>query len=353
MNSKNYDDSIDLDKDSKLEEENIDNNSLEEHLLNLKEEYKDDDYIIVESSPYLPVYRVKLIRFPLPIIISILISCFLSYVAFIIGISGDAGGETVESGLSYGLYFTAIAVISSIFIAYMVKKKGENALKYLMGLSFFILTFLLIVFFGSIITTLVSPTILVYNILNLILFIVSSILSILMVRSFILGKLSKTQKNIYVLLMGILVGTFLSIIFYENIYVIISMLVGISIWDIISVKKGPIKSIMEQTGGYDTELEEKIKAGNYEMLDFKEAEIEIGVGDIAFYSVLSSFSLLFPLFNGNSIPFTIFSFIITSIGILVGTFLTVLALKRNKILPGLPLSIFIGLTLFLIINFAF
>jgi len=131
------------------------------------------------------------------------------------------------------------------------------------------------------------------------------------------------------------------------------MLIGISLWDIISVKKGPIKSIMENVVKKNPEVDKQIKLERYEILDIEDADIEIGIGDLAFYSVLSSFSIVFPLFNNREYSIVLTSLLLTSIGILIGTFLTVLALKKNKILPGLPLSIFIGLSLFFITNFVF
>ena len=39
--------------------------------------------------------------------------------------------------------------------------------------------------------------------------------------------------------------------------------------------------------------------------------------------------------------------VLTSIAIIIGTGITIMGLKRNKILPGLPISIFLGIGIML------
>ncbi|MBD3350625.1 MAG: hypothetical protein GF364_03970 [Candidatus Lokiarchaeota archaeon] len=309
-----------------------------------EEIYEDESGI----SDYLPVYKVRLKLFVVPILIALVSSGILAWIVFSLGFSGDAGGDDPSLGLWYGIIFTVVAAISSIFIAYIVKKKGEEALKYLMGFAFFLLTCMLSYFFGDILLIIYSPNQLVYNILSFIYFVFCLILSIYLIRSFFGGKMSKKKRNFYVLFIGILIGSFMNIVFYENSFLIASMLIGISIWDIISVKKGPIKSIMEATGGYDPEFERKLKSGEIEIKDFEFSELEIGIGDIAFYSLLASHSLVAGYFITENLTVAIISMTFACIGIIVGSLLTISALKRNKILPGLPLSIFIGIGLALL-----
>ena len=87
----------------------------------------------------------------------------------------------------------------------------------------------------------------------------------------------------------------------------------------------------------NADVEEKIKSGEGV---YDTSKLEIGIGDLAFYSLLTSSVLLFT----NNIIVVIF----TTVAILIGTGITISGLKRNKILPGLPISIFMGIGTFLL-----
>ena len=85
------------------------------------------------------------------------------------------------------------------------------------------------------------------------------------------------------------------------------------------------------------DVEEKIKSGEGV---YDTSKLEIGIGDLAFYSLLTSSVLLFT----NNIVIVI----LTTVAILIGTGITISGLKRNRILPGLPISIFMGIGTFAI-----
>ena len=141
----------------------------------------------------------------------------------------------------------------------------------------------------------------------------------------------------YVLTIGTLIGAFMGIAMPP--WTTIVLLVGISIWDYISVKRGPIKGIMEIMGHVDPDAVQDLSKE-----DFDNAEIQIGIGDVAFYSMLTSGCLIFTSKSMsilNSIIITVFA----AVGILIGAFITIRALRKNAILPGLPLSILFGLVL--------
>jgi hypothetical protein len=152
-------------------------------------------------------------------------------------------------------------------------------------------------------------------------------------------------KNLYVLTIGILIGAFMGVVM--PLWTTVTMLIGISLWDIFSVKssKGPIRKILELTGGLEQpaiEIDDE---------SFKSSQIEIGIGDLAFYSMLTSSSLIIMndlMFGitGNAVISIILGSIValaTAVGILIGATITINSLRKNKILPGLPFSIFIGM----------
>jgi hypothetical protein len=127
----------------------------------------------------------------------------------------------------------------------------------------------------------------------------------------------------------------------------LAILIGISLWDMFAVlyKHGPIKQLIDivsepndnNTDFSEAELKEKIDRGEY---TYDTSKLEIGIGDLAFYSMLTSSALV----QTNNVIIMI----LTSIAIIIGTGITIMGLKRNKILPGLPISIFLGIGTMLI-----
>jgi len=124
------------------------------------------------------------------------------------------------------------------------------------------------------------------------------------------------------------------------------MLIGISLWDIFAVlyRRGPLKEMIEIVSNNDEEsdlskkeAEEKIKSGEGV---YDTSNLEIGNGDLAFYSLLTTSVLIFTS--------NLLIVILITIVILIGTGITIVGLKRNKVLPGLPISIFLGIGTFAI-----
>jgi len=159
-----------------------------------------------------------------------------------------------------------------------------------------------------------------------------------MIYSYFTSKSLKT-KNFIILYIGLLIGASMGV--FMPLWTTLSILIGISCWDIFAVlyKHGPIKQLIEimskseeDDAVSDETLKEKIKSGEY---TYDTSKLEIGIGDLAFYSMLTSSALV----RTNNL----IVMILTSIAILIGTGITISALKRNKILPGLPISIFLGI----------
>ncbi|MEJ2294171.1 MAG: hypothetical protein P8Y23_05325 [Candidatus Lokiarchaeota archaeon] len=126
----------------------------------------------------------------------------------------------------------------------------------------------------------------------------------------------------------------------------LAILIGISCWDLFAVlyKKGPIKEMIDlassdnsQDTAQNSEMQNKIESGE---AVYDTSKLEIGIGDLAFYSMLTSSALV----QTNNI----FIMILTAIAIIIGTGITISELKRNKVLPGLPISIFLGIATMLI-----
>jgi len=307
---------------------------------------EDKEYVKKDFIPhFFPTYRIKRRLYPLPIILVVIIAGILAYLTYFeAGIQFD-GGYFSESemgalgGILNGLIYTAIAVISAFIIIFIIKKKGIDVLKYIFGFSFALIGFFQTWFFGQIVIYvffLELPHL--FYLLYYELIFLSAVFTILMIYQYFTSQSIKT-KNFIVLYIGLLIGASMGVLM--PLWTTLAILIGISCWDIFAVlyKHGPIKQLIdiastpeEDNDLSDIELKQKIESGEYE---YDTSNLEIGIGDLAFYSMLTSSALV----QTNNI----IVMILTSIAIIIGTGITISALRRNKILPGLPISIFLGI----------
>ena len=306
---------------------------------------------------FLPTFRTKSSFYPIPIIIAIIFAGILAYLTFVV-----AGVEVEESYfpedefgaigvILNGVIFTVIAAISAFVIIFLMRKLGVGVLKYIFGLSFAFTSFFITLMFLDVIIFLIfiqfpetaSLITLYFLFTNIYIPVSTGIIVFLLLHGYFTSKNIKT-KNFIVLYISLLVSASMSIIlpFWST----LAILIGISLWDIFAVlyKRGPIKTMIDIISDNDdenslstAEIEEKIKSGESV---YDTSKLEIGIGDLAFYSLLTSSVLLFT----NNILIVI----LVAIAILAGTGITIMGLKRNRILPGLPISIFMGIGTFAI-----
>ncbi|MHA1272696.1 MAG: hypothetical protein ACTSVV_10145 [Promethearchaeota archaeon] len=317
-----------------------------------REEYKE----IIEKDEiptFFPTYRITGYLYPVPIIITVIIAGFLAYLTYVIAGIQVEGGYVSESeygataGLINGIIFTVLAGISAFIMIFFVKKYGINVLKVIFGGTFAFICFFLTLFYGSIVIYLIfinlppfENIVDLYNLISLyVLPICIGIFTIFIIYRYLFKESLKT-KNFVVLYIGILIGATMGVVM--PFWTTIAILIGISLWDIFAVKSkwGPIKEMIDIASGVkngekelsEEEIEEKIRRGE---IIYDTSKLEIGIGDLAFYSMLTSSALIQ---TGELLVMTF-----TAIAVIIGTGITILGLKRNKILPGLPISIFLGI----------
>ncbi len=307
----------------------------------------DDRIVNKDFIPhYFPTYRIKRSLFPVPIILVVTIAGILAYLTYVEAGVQIEGGYFSESeygaigGIINGLIYTVIAGFSAFVIIYIIKKRGVGSLMYIFGIGFGIVTFFQTWFFGEVILYLsFSNNPRLYYLLDVELIFLTAVFTIYMIYRY-LTSISIRIKNFIVLYIGLLIGASMGVLM--PLWTTLAILIGISLWDMFAVlyKHGPIKQLIDIvsepndniTNTSETELKEKIQSGEY---TYDTSKLEIGIGDLAFYSMLTSSALV----QTNNVIIMI----LTSIAIIIGTGITILGLKRNKILPGLPISIFLGI----------
>ncbi len=140
-------------------------------------------------------------------------------------------------------------------------------------------------------------------------------------------KLGSSVRNAVVVCLGGALGVFFGV----SIPLLSALLIlcFLAVYDVFAVYKGSVGKIAHI--GLD-----KLKG-----LSFSFKDIQMGLGDLVFYSMLSG-SMLFN--------FGVASYVVSIIGILCGAFLTFVMLEKKGIFPGLPIPVFLGLASGLLIS---
>jgi hypothetical protein len=150
----------------------------------------------------------------------------------------------------------------------------------------------------------------------------SLILNIILVFVILSNKVPQGTKNIAAMIYGGGIGTLLGTAL--PLWTGLLMVMGISMYDIYSVRSGPIKEIVKVS----KEQQEAIPGLSYVSSDW-----EIGLGDLGIYSMLVSLA---------QTQFGLIACMASIIGVLAGSLLTLQLLKKREFLPGLPITSLIG-----------
>lgn len=143
-------------------------------------------------------------------------------------------------------------------------------------------------------------------------------------------RLGSIARNVAVIGLGGALGVFFgySIPLWSGIVI----LAFLAVYDVIAVYRGPVGKIAQS--GLD----------DLQGLSFSFKDIQMGLGDLVFYSMLTG--VMFNTFMPNLWP------AITGIvGVLAGSILTFFMLEKKGIFPGLPFPIMLGLALGLATGF--
>ncbi len=317
--------------------------------------------------------RKRFLSISLPILICSVLSGICSWIVFGY-FTGDFGGEEMpqaEIGNSpyiTAIVFVAIAFVGSAGIFLIIKYSGFKVLKAIFAVAIFITSFFfafLIIFATPYyILDLTTDNTVFSNSTDIIILVLSIlgglVFAIVTILSMVYQIIPRPVPQIMAVLFAVLSGTFLAT-FLPTLAAILVM-IGLSIYDIISVFKGPIKKIAEITEERyneenniseptEPEREEidvtsdedstsetattettdtRVDDSQYVYIDY----IELGLGDLAFFGMLFSFAL---------IKLGLYSAIAAFVGVIIGSIFTIRLLNKAKMMPGLPISIGLGL----------
>ena len=222
--------------------------------------------------------------------------------------------ETPSGQFSNALYFVVLIAIAATVFYFLIKWKSRKLITFLIGFALTTASLLLSAFY---LFALLSSLPNWFFYVLVISIIVTAIFDIAIFRG------SEAMRNLIVVLLGGALGVFLG----WSIPLVSALLIlaFLAVYDIIAVYKGPVGKIA--SSGLD-----QLKG-----LSFSFKDIQMGLGDLVFYSMLCAVMLLNSDFGG------IAPYIGSLAGIMVGSFITFRILEKKGVFPGLPLPIFLGI----------
>jgi presenilin-like A22 family membrane protease len=220
-------------------------------------------------------------------------------------------GETTSGLFGNAFYFVILVALGATLFYILLKYKSRKLITALIAVALTTASLLLSAIYLSAIFA-YAPS-LQFLLLPL-------IVLITVIFDLAIFRFGSKARNAAVVLLGGGLGVFFgaSIPFWSALLI----LVFLAVYDVFAVYYGPVGKIA------DSGLEQ------LQGLSYSFKDIQMGLGDLVFYSMLSG-SMLFN--------FGILSYIVSLIGVLAGSYFTFIMLEKRGIFPGLPFPILLGI----------
>ena len=221
------------------------------------------------------------------------------------------------AAVANAILFVVLATVGATLVVLLLKYGKEHLLRYILIGAFAFISIVIIAYFGYlfvIVFQFVDPTL---GGLIGVAFAITAVFSFIMVDS------ENRFKNGALLVFGSGIGAFLGVVL--PVWTSVLLLVGLAIYDYFSVKKGPIRKIVELT----EDDPDKLTA-----LSVSSSEWDIGLGDVAFYGMITVLSI---------VNFGFMSALFAVVGVVAGFLITLKLLERRGIMAGLPIPVTLGL----------
>ena len=259
-----------------------------------------------------------------PIIASLLFSILCAYLISVSPIEHynvTPLPEGVPGSFGNAFYFVVLVGIGATIIYFLIRRGSQKLMLFLIGLAITMAVFLLSFLYSF--AFLAS-----FNVFSCGFFalIVSVLITVL--ADVAIFKLHGWVSSLVVLLLGGALGAFLGASIPTLSTVLI--LCFLAVYDVFAVYRGPVGKIADK--GL-----EKLHG-----LSFSFKDVQMGLGDLTFYSMLTGHMFLF---------FGYLPCLASIIGILAGCFFAFKMLEKRGIFPGLPFPIILGLTLGFLTSF--
>jgi presenilin-like A22 family membrane protease len=232
--------------------------------------------------------------------------------------------STPGAPIGNALYFVVLIAVAATVFYLLIKRRNKRIIKGLIVVALTTAAMLLSLVYLS--------ALLVYvPILDNLPALVSLSIVITVLFDLAIFRFGSTARNVVVIGLGGALGIFFG--FSIPLWSAVVILAFLGVYDVIAVYRGPVGKIAASSG-----------LDQLQGLSFSFKDIQMGLGDLVFYSMLTG--AMFFSFLPNILPT-----VVSIIGIMAGSIITFFMLEKKGIFPGLPFPIMLGLALGLIAGF--
>jgi presenilin-like A22 family membrane protease len=221
------------------------------------------------------------------------------------------------------IYFVVLIAISATMFYFLLKRKSKNIIKGLIIVALTAASLLLSVVY-------LSAILAFFPIIDNLWILIALSIVVAVLFDLSIFRFGSTARNVAVVAIGGALGIFFG--FSIPLYSAVIILVFLAVYDVFAVYKGPMGKIA--ASGLD----------QLQGLSFSFKDIQMGLGDLVFYSMLMG--VVFFHFTPNFLPT-----VMAIVGILAGSIVTLFALEKKGLFPGLPFPIMLGLAFGLAVGF--
>jgi len=222
-------------------------------------------------------------------------------------------------------YFVILVAISATVFYFLLKRKSKKIIK---GLIIVAMTT------ASLLLSLVYLTAIFFYFPSWSIIVIPLSIFISVLFDLAIFRIGNIARNVAVVGVGGALGIFFG--FAIPLYSAVLILAFLAVYDVIAVYKGPVGKIAQSSG-----LDE------LQGLSFSFKDIQMGLGDLVFYSMLIGATFFYFI----GLPWGILPCLVSIVGIMAGSVITFFMLEKKGIFPGLPFPIMLGLAGGLITGF--
>ncbi|MBS7656059.1 hypothetical protein KEJ50_06150 [Candidatus Bathyarchaeota archaeon] len=254
-----------------------------------------------------------------PIVFSLAVSTILSYIILTLNPEVPELSffpEATNSAALNALIFVILMASTATFIYFLIKFGFQKTVKKIIKIALTLSILLITYWYCKAILALTSDF-----------YIITIAITLTIIFAYLIFLNKGIVQVSAIITIGSLIGVFLGVSIPY--FTAITLLLALSIYDIISVYKGPIGKIVE-----------KAKLEEFTGAVFTYRNLTVGVGDIVFYSMLISNVIM-------NLGF--YSYLGAVIGVVAGAYSALKMLEKKEIFPGLPLALILGVAFAIII----
>jgi presenilin-like A22 family membrane protease len=220
------------------------------------------------------------------------------------------------------VYFVILAGVGATLLYLLIKRKKMRVISLITGFAITVAILMLSIIYLSAVFSLLVVSSTTALILTLAL-----AASVTVLADFAIFRVQGRISNVVILLLGGALGAFLGVSI--PIMSAVLILAFLAIYDVFAVYRGPVGKIAQRG------LEE------LRGLSFSFRDVQMGLGDLTFYSMLTGLVLANTI--AGPLDISIIFCTASIIGILVGVLLVLKMLEKKGMFPGLPFPVFLGL----------